>query len=479
MIAPRIAFVDLETTGTNASFNRITEIGIVTVADGQLVEEWSSLVNPEQRIPPAIEQLTGISSEMVESAPTFASLGQEVLRRLRGSLFVAHNARFDYGFLKNEFRRAGMAFQEKVLCTVKLSRALYPQHRRHNLDSIMRRHGLSCGERHRALGDARVLWEFLQIVQRDVPESTLAATVADLLKRPALPAGLDPDVLDQLPTRPGVYRFFGVNESLLYVGKSVNLRSRVMGHFASDHRSSREMRMARELQRVEWTETAGELGALLLESSLVKRHNPIYNRRLRRTGTLYGYRLGAGDQPGVQVELVEFGDAGGVAGRTVYGMFRSRKEAKARLDELAREIGLCPRLLGLEAPRSGPCFSRQLGRCKGACIGQESLVAHNLRLMGALAGQSVRAWPFAGPVGIRERGAGGRTDIHVFDDWCYLGSAASSSGLWALLDSTGQRVFDPDCYKILDRFLRKKRDLDVLDLAGRDRPGPSQLSLGV
>jgi len=479
LIAPRIAFVDLETTGTNASFNRITEIGIVRVESGEVVEEWSSLVNPEQRIPPAIERLTGISSEMVESAPTFASLGEEVLARLRGHLLVAHNARFDYGFLKNEFRRAGMAFQEKVLCTVKLSRALYPQHRRHNLDAIMQRHGLDCGARHRALGDARVLWDFLQVILRDVPASTVQQTVADLLKRPALPAGVDRDLPETLPARPGVYRFYGKDGVLLYVGKSVNLRSRVMGHFAADHRSSREMRMARELARVEWTETAGELGALLLESSLVKQHQPLYNRRLRRPGTLYGYLVGAGDRPGVQLELVELGEDGEAGGRAVYGMFRSRREARARIEALAREHGLCPRLLGLEAPRSGPCFARQLGHCRGACVGAERLVAHNLRLLGALAGQSVRAWPFGGPVGIRERGPGGRTDIHVFDRWCYLGSAVSSRALWDLLAPGVARVFDPDCYRILDRFLRRGKDLDVLELAGRDRPTPAQLALGV
>jgi DNA polymerase-3 subunit epsilon len=477
MIAQRLAFVDVETTGTNANANRVTEIGIVRVENGSLVEEWSSLVNPEQSIPPAIERLTGITTDMVESAPTFARLGEEILERLRGHLFVAHNARFDYGFLKNEFRRAGMAFQEKVLCTVKLSRALYPQHRRHNLDAIMQRHGLGCNERHRALADARVLWDFVQQIYRDVPASTIDATVGDLLKRPALPGGLDPEVLDQVPTRPGVYQFFGESGALLYVGKSINLRSRVMAHFSSDHRSSREMRMAQQLRRLEWTETAGELGALLLESSLVKRYQPAFNRKLKRTGTLYSFRVGG--EAAVQVELVELGANPGAGQQGLYGMFRSRKEARARLETVAREQGLCPRLLGLEARRSGPCFSRQLGRCRGACAGEETVIAHNLRLVGALISQSIRAWPFSGPVGIRERGRGGRTDIHVFDEWCYLGTAVSRGQLWDMLGPGYERRFDPDCYRILDRFLRAGRDLDVLDLAGKDRPGPDQLLLDV
>lgn len=477
MLADRIAFVDVETTGTNANLNRITEIGIVRVEQGRLVEEWSSLVNPEQAVPPAIERLTGISNEMVESAPTFARLAPQVLERLRGHLLVAHNARFDYGFLKNEFRRAGLPFQEKVLCTVKLSRALYPQFRRHNLDAIMQRHGLGCDDRHRALADARVLWDFVQQMHRDVPASTIQSTVGDLLKRPALPAGLDPQVLDQVPTRPGVYLFYGEADALLYVGKSVNLRSRVMGHFASDHRDAREMRMAQQLRRLEWTETAGELGALLLESRLVKEHQPAFNRKLRRTGTLYAFRVGG--EAKVQVELQELGNSPDHGREGLYGMFRSRKEALGRLESIAREQGLCPRLLGLEAHRRGPCFSRQLGRCRGACSGEESVVAHNLRLVNALLGQSIRAWPFPGPVGIRERGRAGHVDVHVFDQWCFLGTAASRSALWDLLGQRESRRFDPDCYRILDRFLRQERDLDVLDLAGGDRPDPDQLSLDV
>ena len=477
MIAERIAFVDVETTGTNANHCRVTEIGIVRVENGQVVEQWSSLVNPEQSIPPAIERLTGITTDMVEAAPTFAKLGEEVLERLRGHLFVAHNARFDYSFLKNEFRRAGMAFQEKVLCTVKLSRALYPHHRRHNLDAIMKRHGLGCEDRHRALADARVLWDFLQQIYRDVPASTIEKAVAELLKRPATPVGLDPQILDKVPTRPGVYLFYGENDALLYVGKSINLRSRVMSHFSSDHRSSKEMRMAQQLRRLDWQETAGELGALLLESSLVKQRQPLFNRKLRREGALFAYRVGGEGR--VQVELVELGASPSHLDERLYGMFRSRKQARSRLEAIAKEQGLCPRLLGLEAHRSGACFSRQLHRCQGACTGEESVQAHNMRLVSALMSQSIRAWPFSGPVGIRERGWGGGNDIHVFDEWCYLGTAASASQLWDMLEPGREKEFDPDCYKILDRFLRAGKDLDVLDLTGDDRPDPDQLLLEV
>jgi len=154
LLRGRVACVDLETTGGTAARHRITEVGIVLLEDGVVVDEWSSLVNPCQRIPPAIQAFTGITDEMVADAPTFDQLRADVRSRIEGRLFVAHNARFDYGFLRNEFRRLGGKFSAPVLCTVRLSRALFAEHGRHNLDTLIERWGLRCGQRHRALGDA-------------------------------------------------------------------------------------------------------------------------------------------------------------------------------------------------------------------------------------------------------------------------------------------------------------------------------------
>ncbi|TMH02528.1 MAG: 3'-5' exonuclease [Betaproteobacteria bacterium] len=155
------AFVDLETTGMTASDDRVTEVGIVRIEGGHAAE-WSSLVNPDCSIPAAIQALTGISNAMVAKAPRFAEIASEVAARIAGCVFVAHNARFDYGFLKHEFGRLGQAFTAKVLCTVKLSRRLLTDATRHNLDSLIERHRLPSRDRHRALGDARILWAFVQ-----------------------------------------------------------------------------------------------------------------------------------------------------------------------------------------------------------------------------------------------------------------------------------------------------------------------------
>src|SRR6202041_401200 len=162
-----LAFVDLETTGGDAARHRITEVAVVRVQNGELADEWSSLVNPECPIPAHTAAFTGISDDMVAAAPRFAEIAAEVLRRLQGAVFVAHNARFDYSFLRSEFRRLDMPFSTKILCTVKLSRRLFPEHVRHNLDAVMERHGLVCSARHRALGDAQVLRDFWFKLRRE------------------------------------------------------------------------------------------------------------------------------------------------------------------------------------------------------------------------------------------------------------------------------------------------------------------------
>ena len=176
---PRLVFVDLETTGAGIATDRITEIGIVEVsADG--MQEWSSLVCPEAPIPPFIEALTGISNAMVANAPRFAQLAPQLHARLDGCLFIAHNARFDHGFLQNAFRRIDVDFNPDVLCTVKLSRKLYPSFGRHSLDALIERHALPVTGRHRALDDARLLWQFWQTMQRTLAAQDIVAAVKAL-----------------------------------------------------------------------------------------------------------------------------------------------------------------------------------------------------------------------------------------------------------------------------------------------------------
>jgi DNA polymerase III subunit epsilon len=450
MFAPAVAFVDLETTGTTAAGDRITEVGIVRVDDGERVSEWSTLVNPECSIPPEIQALTGITNAMVARAPTFREIADEIAGRVEGCVFVAHNARFDYGFLKHEFGRLGRAFTARVLCTVKLSRRLYPDAVHHNLDALIVRHALSASDRHRALGDARILWAFAQAIYREKPGADVDAAVARILRIPSLPPQLPADALDAIPEAPGVYRFYGLNALPLYVGKSINLRQRVAAHFSSDYRSANDLRLSTEITRIEFEETAGELGALLRESRLVKALLPTYNQRLRRRGEMVALSIAA--EPSAP-EYVRSSAIDPAMLDDLYGPFSSRRQAREALRFLAAEAALCWSALGLEH-RNGPCFARQVKKCAGACIGAEPLAAHHERLRNALAPHALKRWPYADMVGVRETSiTGTRTEVHVLRDWCWLATARDESDLQAVLDAPPRAEFDLDIYRLLVKRL--------------------------
>src|SRR4051812_42038756 len=284
-----LAIVDLETTGTRPASDRITEIAILEVNGLELVSRWSTLVNPGSSIPSPIQALTGITNELVAAAPKFGELAEALYEKLAGRIFVAHNARFDYGFLRREFERAGFGFSARTLCSVRLSRRLYRSEKRHDLDSVIARHGLACTARHRALGDADALWQFLKVAAAEHGAEVMSVAALQISKQPSLPAHIERAMIDEIPEAPGVYQFYGENGALLYVGKSRSLRTRVLSHFSSDLRSERGMELVQALRRIEWQRTAGELGALLREAKLVKELGPAFNRQLRKTGSACGF----------------------------------------------------------------------------------------------------------------------------------------------------------------------------------------------
>jgi DNA polymerase-3 subunit epsilon len=458
LFAPSLAFVDLETTGTLAAADAITEVGIVRVdappegMDEPVVTEWSTLVNPGVPIPAEIQALTGITNAMVRDAPSFGRIADEVAARTAGALFVAHNARFDYGFLKHAFARLERRFSARVLCTVRLSRRLFPDEPRHNLDSVIARHGLPLDGRHRALGDARVLWAFVRALYRDLAPETIEQAARRVLRTPSLPPQLAPDAIDILPEAPGVYLFYGLNALPLYIGKSTNLRERVGAHFSSDYRSATDLRLSAEIRRIEFEETAGEIGALLREAALVKSMLPAHNHALRRKAESGVLELP--DAPGppryLPAASVEPRD---IAGR--FGPFSSKRQARETLRKLAAEHALCWKALGLEK-RMGPCFARQVKRCAGACVGAESAEAHHARLAVALAALAVPRWPYPALAAIREKSLfGDRIDVHVLSDWCWLGTAHDEGELARLIDAPPRPTFDADVARLLIRTLAR------------------------
>jgi DNA polymerase-3 subunit epsilon len=456
-----VAFVDVETTGGHAGWHRVTDVAIVAMRGGDVEWEWHSLVNPGAPIPPSIQVLTGITHEMVADAPRFEDLAGEILRRLEGRTFVAHNVRFDYGFIRTELRRAGHNFSAPQVCTVRLSRHLYPDGGRHNLDSVMARHGITSATRHRALPDAQILAKFWRVLRAEWPAERLEAALETVSRRPVLPPQIPPGLVDDLPESSGVYRFFGEGDALIYVGKAKNIRERVLEHFGGASRDAKSQRLSAQTQRIDWTETAGELGALLLESRLVRELKPVYNRRLRG-GESWTWVIGDdGAAPRlVDLDAGERGDEG-----DAFGLYGTAKQAKAALLKIARDTRLCLKVLGLEAAGAGSCFGHQVGRCAGACIGAEPLARHGARLKLALAPKRLKSWPYRGPVGIRETSTMGFTQVHVVDQWQYLGSMTEDD---PEPPANSGRRFDADAYRILTRYL-KPGLRSVRPLAGAPR----------
>ncbi len=444
---PDLAFVDIETTGSNFERDRITEIGIKTLAQDE-VTVWESLINPETFIPLNIQRLTGISPSMVAGQPSFDKLAQQIKQELEGKIFVAHNARFDHGFIKASFKRLGIDFRPKVLCTVKLSRLLFPAQPRHNLDTIINAHNLTVSARHRALGDADVLLQFWRVCEQTFGHERLLQVVNQLIGNASLPPHIDQNMIDVIPDSPGCYIMYGENRAPLYIGKSIALRTRVMGHFQAALTQRKEMKLSMQVREIDWIETSGELGALILESKLIKERMPSMNVKLRRSKDLCGWRLEHDPAGVLRPALVSHKELTPGLQEDLYGLFYSKREANSYLTAVSKKYQLCAALLGLEKVEEGKsCFAYHVKQCGGACIGQTSLELHNLQVQTALNFYKVQAWPYPGVIAIKEG-----DEMIVINNWCYLGTAINEDELYELADIRDAE-FDLDIYKLLKKAL--------------------------
>jgi DNA polymerase-3 subunit epsilon len=453
MFAPLTVFLDLETTGLSPRDDGITEIGVVILEDGKPAREWSTLVRPAKPIPPEIARMTGITNEMVRDAPSFGEVAPQLAAVLHGALLVAHNARFDYGFLKQAFAREEIAFFAPTLCTARLARELEPNLESAGLDALAERYALTGTDRHRALGDARLAHELARHLARSFDADTMAAALKRVMRRPSLPKHLPVDTLARIPESPGVYLFYGLNQHPLYIGKAKSLRERVGSHFSGDWGSDRGVRLSEELRRIEWVETAGELSALLLEARLVRERLPSHNIQLRKRTEAVALRL---DDTARRLEFPAIGTVAAEAQGELYGPFATRQSARAALLAIAGQATLCLKALGMERrrrsePADAPCFAFQVRKCMGPCCGQEDPAAHWQRLKEAIAPLALPAWPCEGVIELVEQDPlSGRT-------------ARFALRHWRLLDDTGTAgAFDHEVFRIVRPYVEgRKRNSHV------------------
>ena len=367
------AIVDIETTGGSSRIEKITEIAIFQHDGEKITGEFVTLINPERNIPYFITNLTGITNEMVENAPRFFEVAKTIIEFTEGRTLVAHNARFDYSFIRQEFKSLGYNFSRNLLDTVTLGRKLIPDHRSYSLGNICKDLNINITGRHRAEGDALATVRLFEILlEKDREADGTASGLIRNTRLSKLNPNLDISKVDSIPDEPGIYYFYNEKGDLIYIGKSRNLQQRIRTHL-SNNTTNRSMEMRDLIADIDWEVTGSELIALLRESSEIKRNKPVYNRAQRRTGFQWG--------------IFSFTDINGYI-NFYYGqldgndnplsVFAGKERAKTMLASLVEKYELCQKLTGLYET-AGSCFHYHVGVCRGACCGKEPPDIYNER----------------------------------------------------------------------------------------------------
>ena len=369
--------VDLETSGGNPLRDRIIEIAAYLFDGETVVDELVTLIDPETTIPAYITTLTGITNAMVAGAPKFYEIAKRLVKLTDGCVFVAHNAPFDYGFIRNEYQRLGYVYNRPTICTVRWTRKLIPGLPSYSLGNLCQSLNIQLEDRHRAAGDALATVKLLRLLLEKNQGEEVIPVNGSVVSREKLHPNITSTVLGALPDETGVYFLWNEKGEVIYIGKSLNIRSRIAQHITGA-KSRRETEMVSATADITWEITGSEMVALLLESYHIKQQIPVYNRAQRRKGTSSGL-FAAKDANGyINLKVSTKAEEG-----TLITSFSSISAGQKNLNRLVDEFELCQKLCGLYTS-SGPCFHNQIGICKGACKGEEHPDDYNKRVKEAL-----------------------------------------------------------------------------------------------
>lgn len=371
----KYVIVDIETTGGNAKSGKIIEIAAFRLENGEITDELISLINPERNIPPFISNMTGITYDMLEDAPKFYEIAKRLVEITEDAVFVAHNVSFDYSFIAAEFARLGYHWQREKICTVQQSRRIFLDLPSYSLGKLCKSLNIPLEDRHRAAGDARATVILFQKILKHGIVKEKEFRQLELKLHPKLMA----DRFSEIPDTPGVYYFLNEKDDIIYVGKSKNLRKRVLSHFYNK-KSKRSERIQSQTARVEFEETGSELIALLKESSEIKTLKPLYNRAGRRRLARFGifmYESGS-DYIQMRIDTIQSKNK-----KLPLSSFPDKDSAKRFLERIIQKHELCSTHCGL-TDGNGPCFNYQIQRCKGACVGKEDIASYNERVQDAI-----------------------------------------------------------------------------------------------
>ena len=365
--------VDVETTGGSPKNSKITEIAMYKFNGTAVIDEFSTLVDPEMEIPEFIVRLTGITNAHVQNAPKFYEIAKQIIEFCKDCIFVAHNVSFDYGMFRSEFKHLGFDFRKPHLCTVESARKIIPDHTSYSLGKLSRALGIVIKNRHRAGGDALATTKLFQLLY-EKDKIMLKSFVKEELNPKNVHPNLDMDSIDELPSKIGVYFFYNEFNQIIYIGKSISIKNRVLQHLRNKN-SSKAIRMGEEVARVEYELTGSELIALLFESQLIKKHQPKFNRKLRKSRFPYGLFDTVNEEGYIELRIVSISKS--EAEPLLH--FTSKKEGTDFLMNLSDKYELCQKLCGLYDSNAG-CFQFELKSCKGACVGKENCQDYNARI---------------------------------------------------------------------------------------------------
>lgn len=371
------SIIDIETTGGNSKRDKITEIAIYIHDGNSVINSYSTLINPERPIPYFISNLTGIDDKMVRDAPKFYEVAQKIVELTNETVFIAHNVGFDYGFINQEFKNLGFDYKRKKLCTVQLSRKLLPGFGSYSLGKLCKHLNIQINGRHRAAGDALATVKLFEILIEKDANNLIKKHFKNNKAVFSIPQSIPNELIIPLPEKTGVYYFFDDDDNLIYIGKSNNIRSRVISHFNSNQ-TKKAIEMKQKIKRIDYELTGSELIALLKESEEIKQNLPIFNRAQRRS--LFNYGIFA------ELELdgyIHLKARKIIRQQNPIVSFHSLAEAKESLRKMCDEFELCLKFCGLY-PTEGSCFYQQIKRCRGACIGDEDSDTYNQRVENAL-----------------------------------------------------------------------------------------------
>ena len=451
--------VDVETTGGSPKNSKITEIAMYKYNGTEIIDEFSALVDPEMLIPEFIVRLTGITNKHVEGAPKFFEIAKKVIEFFEGCIFVAHNVSFDYGMIRAEFKHLGYDFRKPHLCTVEASRKIIPNHASYSLGKLSRAIGIQIKNRHRAGGDALATTKLFEILYKK-NQKKLETFIKEELNPKNIHPNLDMDTIDELPSKVGVYFFYNEFNQIIYIGKSISVKNRVIQHLRNKS-SSKAIRMVDEIARVEHTMTGSELIALLFESELIKKHQPKFNRKLRKSRFPYGLYDTLNEDGYLELKIISIAKSE----NEPLLHFTSRKEGTDFLMNLIAKHSLCQKLCGLYDSKSS-CFQYELKACKGACVGEEKNIEYNTRIQKFI--ESL-VFDFSSFIMIEKGRNRNEKSIVLMENGTFKGYGylpypvfKQDKSLW--LEHIQSLKEDRDTKSIINGYLRKKKTFKRIDL---------------